>query len=154
LVSAYCIPCLPNEHPKMWLGKTIHQKPKAPTIKHANNCASTITLKVCICQVTMVPHPGFGCIVCLDFGLEPTIEQYMLTISSFPKCSCPYFKEMATKSLGKQGQWANFKHLYFVFTVICNLQLAIDAFIHAPSFSFNEVKKILLSGILNHLALN
>jgi hypothetical protein len=59
---------------------------------------------------------------------------------------------MATKALGKRGQWANYKHLYFVFTVIGSLNFDRDAFIHALSFSFNEVKRILESGILaNHI---
>jgi hypothetical protein len=55
---------------------------------------------------------------------------------------------MATKCLGKCGQWANCKHLYFVYTVVGNLDYDRDAFIHAPSFSFNEVKRVLESGIL------
>jgi hypothetical protein len=62
--------------------------------------------------------------------------------------SCQYFKDMAIKALGKCGQWANYKHLYFVFTVIGSLDSDRDAFIHAPSFSFNEVKRILESDIL------
>ena len=45
------------------------------------------------------------------------------------------------KGLGQRGQWAICKHLYFVFTIISNLNSDIDAFTHAPSFSFNEVKR-------------
>jgi hypothetical protein len=96
----------------------------------------------------MIPHPGFGFIVILDSGAPPKVEQYLITIGSFPECSCQYFKDMATKSLGKRGQWASCKYLYFVFTVIGSLNSDRDAFIHAPSFSFNEVKRILGSGIL------
>jgi hypothetical protein len=55
---------------------------------------------------------------------------------------------MASKSLGKRGGWVSCKHLYFVFIVIGSLKSERDAFIHAPSFSFNEVKQILESGIL------
>lgn len=99
----------------------------------------------------MVPHPGFGCIVALISGVQPREEKYMLTISSFPDCTCPNFKEMKIRCLGKRGTWANCKHLYFIFTVICNLQTTSEAFIHAPTFSFNEVKEVLLGGILNHL---
>jgi hypothetical protein len=59
---------------------------------------------------------------------------------------------MVTKALGKRSQWTNCKHLYFVFIVIGSRDFDIDAFIHAPSFSFNEVKQILESGILaNHI---
>jgi hypothetical protein len=55
---------------------------------------------------------------------------------------------MATKSLGKRGGWVSCKHLYFVYTVISSLKSEKDAFIYAPTFSFNEVKQILDSGIL------
>jgi hypothetical protein len=96
----------------------------------------------------MIPHPRFGCIVILDSRAPPKVQQYMITIGSFPECSYQYFKDMATKSLGKRGQWTNCKHIYFVFTVIGSLDSDRDAFIHAPSFSFNEVKRILESGIL------
>jgi len=121
------------------------------TIKHQNNCVSSLTLNACIEKVTMVLHLGFGCIVYLISGVQPQTEKYMLTISSFPNSTCPNFKEMKLKCLGKRETWANCKHLYYVFTVICNLQRASDAFIHAASFSFNKVKAVLLSGILSYI---
>ena len=71
--------------------------------------------------MTIIPHSGFGCIITLDSGVPPKVEQYMITIGSFPECSCPNFKDMAKSSLGRRAQWANCKHLYFVFTVIGNL---------------------------------
>jgi hypothetical protein len=98
----------------------------------------------------MIPHPGFGCIVILDSRAPPKVQQYLITIGSFPDCSCEYFKDMATKSLGKRGQWVSCKHLYFVLIVIGSLNSDKDPFIHAPSFSFNEVKQILESGILTY----
>jgi hypothetical protein len=96
----------------------------------------------------MIPHLGYGCIVTLDFGAPPKVQQYLITIGTFPECSCKFFKDMATKSLGRRGGWASCKHLYFLFTVIGSLKSERDAFIHAPCFSFNEVKQILESGIL------
>jgi hypothetical protein len=75
----------------------------------------------------------------------------MITIGTFPNSSCSYFKEMLTKSLGKQGQLANYKHLYFIFIVICNLDCEVDVFMHALSSSFKEVKRVLENGVLNHL---
>jgi hypothetical protein len=96
----------------------------------------------------MIPHPGFGCIISLDSGVSLKVQQYLISIGSFPDCSCEYFKNMATKSLGKRGGWASCKHLYFVFTIIGSLNSERDAFIHAPSFSFNEVKQILENSIL------
>ena len=114
----------------------------------ANNSASALTLTARIEKVTMVPHPGFGCVVSLISRKEPRIQKYTLSISSFPSCTCPYFQEMILKSLGGRGQWAYCKHMYFIFTVICGLEGEVETFLHAPSFSFNEVKRVLLSGIL------
>ena len=117
----------------------------------ANNSASALTLTARIERVTMVPHPGFGCIVSLISGTEPRVQKYTLSISSFASCTCPYFEEMILKSLGGCGQWAYCKHLYFIFTVVCGLEGEVEPFVHAPSFSFNEVKRVLLSGILVYI---
>jgi hypothetical protein len=147
-LSSYPIPTSPDHHPKTRSGKNIRRNKNAPTIKHANNCASSPTLKGHHRQVTMILHLGFGCIIILDSGVPPKVQQYMITIGSFLECSCEYFKDMVAKSLEKRGQWANCKHLYFVFTVLGSLDSNRDAFIHAPSFSFNELKQVLESGIL------
>ena len=96
----------------------------------------------------MIPHPGYGCIVTLDSGTPSRVQQYLITIGTFLECSCQNFKDMATKSLGKHGRWVSCKHLYFVFTIIGSHKFERDAFIHAPTFNFNEVKQILESGIL------
>ena len=85
-----------------------------------------------------------------DMGVLSSLilEFHQMFNNTYHECSCEYFKDMATKSSGKRGRWASCKHLYFVFTVIGNLKSKRDAFIHAPSFSFNEIKQILKSGIL------
>jgi hypothetical protein len=147
-LSSYPIPTLADDHPKIRSDKKIQRIKNVPTTKQANNCASSLTLKGHLRKMTMIPHPGFGCIVTLDSRVPPKVEQYLITIGSFPECSCEYFKDMATKSLGKHGGWASCKHLYFVFTIIGNLNSDRDPFIYAPSFSFNEMKQILESGIL------
>ena len=137
-----------DDFPKTKSGKSIRRNNNALNIQQANNCASSLTLKDHIRKVTMIPHLGYGCIVTLDSGAPPRVQQYFITIGNFPECSCQNFKDMATKSLGKHGRWASCKHLYFVFTVIGSLKSERNAFIHAPTFSFNEVKQILESGIL------
>ena len=154
LVQMYPVPSSPNEHPNSRAGKVIRRNPKAPTVKQQNNCASALTVNARIGKVTMVPHPRFGCIVSLHSGVHPRSENYMLTISSFLECTYPNFKEMKLRSLSKHGAWTNYKHLYYVFTITCNLQSTVDVFMHAASFSFNEVKQVLLSGILNQLDSN
>jgi hypothetical protein len=147
-VASYPTPPFPDDHPKARSGKNIRRNKKVPTTKHANNCVSVLTLKAHVRQITMIPHPGYRCIVTLDSEIPPNIQQYLIIIGIFPDCSCPYFKEMVTKASGKRGQWTNCKHLYFIFTVICRLDAEVDDFIHAPSFSFNEVKRVLKNEIL------
>jgi hypothetical protein len=147
-LSSYPFPTSPEEHPKIRSCKNIRRIKNAPTTTEANNCASSLILKDQIRKVTMIPHPGFGCIITLDSGAPPKVEQYLITIGSFRDYSCEYFENMATKSLDKRGGWASCKHLYFVFTIIGNLNSDRDSFLHALSFSFNEVKQILESGIL------
>jgi hypothetical protein len=147
-LASFPTPTSADECPKTRSGKSIRRNNNASTTKQANNCTSSLTLKGQIRKVTMIPHPRYGCIVTLDSETPPKVQQYLITIGTFPKCSCEYFKYMATKSLGKRGGWASCKHLYFVFTIIGSLKSERDGFIHAPSFSFNEVKQILESGIL------
>jgi hypothetical protein len=147
-LSSYSTPTSLDDYLKTRLSKIIRCNNNAPTTKHTNNCVSSFILKGHFRKVTMIPHPGFGCIVTLNSKVPSKVQQYMITIGSFPECSCQYFKDMAAKSLGKHGQWANCKHLHFVFTIKGSLDSDRDAFIHAPSFSFNEVKQILKSSIL------
>ena len=148
LLSSYLVPNKVDEHPKIRGGKRIRRNPKAPTTMQANNSTFALTLTARIEKVTMVFHPRFGCILSLILGKEPQVQKYTLSILSFPTCTCPYFEEMILKSLGGRGQWAYCKHMYFIFTVVCGLEGKVETFIHAPSFSFNKVKRVLLSGIL------
>jgi hypothetical protein len=147
-LASFPTPASADDCPKTRSCKSIRKNNNAPNTKQANNCASSLTLKGQICKVTMIPHPGYGYIVTLDSGAPPKVQQYLITIGTFPDCSCEYFKDMATKSLDKRGGWASCKHLYFVFTVIGSLKSERDAFIHVPTFSFTEVKQILESGFL------
>jgi hypothetical protein len=86
--------------------------------------------------------------------MAPTVQQYIITIGLFPECTCPNFKEMSTKALGKRGQWVNCKHLYYLLCVIGLFDADIDVFIHAPSFSFYEIRRILESVILQQSGLS
>jgi hypothetical protein len=130
-LASFPTPASANEIPKSRSGKCILKNNNAPSTKQANNYASSLTLKGQIHKVKMIPHPGYGCIVILDSGTLPKVQQYLITIGTFPECSCKYFKDMASKSLDKHGGWASCKHLYFVFTVIGSLKSERDAFIHA-----------------------
>ena len=49
---------------------------------------------------------------------------------------------MLSLAVGKRGQWVSCKHLY-VFRYLCKVDYATDKFIHAPTFSYNEVMRLL-----------
>jgi hypothetical protein len=138
-LAAYVTRAFPDEFPNWRSGKNIRRNMKALTTCHYNNCASALTLEGQVQKVTMIPAQVLGCIVTLDSGTQPTVQQDCLTIFQLPPCTCPYFKEMATKALGKRGHWANCKHLNFVLIEVCGLRPEVDYFINDPSFSSNEV---------------
>lgn len=43
-----------------------------------------------------------------------------------------------------------YKHLYYVFVLVSNFHVDRDLFIYMPTFGFNEVKRIIESGDLEH----
>ena len=110
--------------------------------------ASARAMDGTILKVTMIPRPGFGCVIMLQSKPAPTQSIYQLTVSSLPECNCPAFKDMISKFGRKRNSFLHCKHLYFIFVKVSNLDPEVDLFIHAPTFSFNEVKLILEGGLL------
>jgi hypothetical protein len=105
-------------------------------------------MDITILKVTMIPRPGFSCVIMLQSKSTPIQSIYQLTVSSLPECNCPAFKGMISKFSRKQNLFLHCKHLYFIFVKVSNIDPEIDLFIHAPTFSFNEVKLILEGGLL------
>ena len=101
-----------------------------------------------ILKVTITPRPGFGCVIMLQSKLAPTQPIFQLTVSTLPKCNCPAFKDMISKFGRKQNLFLHCKHLYFIFVKVSNADPKVDLFIHAPTFSFNDLKLILEGGLL------
>jgi hypothetical protein len=83
-LGSFFTPTFVDDCPKTRSGKSIRRNNNAPSTKQANNCASSLTLKGQIRKVTMIPHPGYGCIVTLDYGAPPKVQQYLITIGTFP----------------------------------------------------------------------
>jgi hypothetical protein len=57
-VASFPTPSFPDDHPKARPSKNIRRNKKAPTTKYANNCASVLTLKGHVQQITVIPHSG------------------------------------------------------------------------------------------------
>jgi hypothetical protein len=73
---------------------------------------------------------------------------YELIVSSLSECNCTALKDMISKFGRKQNSFLHCKHIYFIFVKVSNVDPKVDLFIHAPIFSFNEVKLILEGDLL------
>ena len=95
--------------------------------------------------VTPIPYLGYGCIITIVSKDDKT---YLVSIANIPQCTYPNFAKMLSLAVGKRGQWVSCKHLYYVFRYLCKVDYATDKFIHAPTFSYNEVMCLLeLAGV-------
>ena len=85
----------------------------------------------------------------LETGLDSNKNAYQVTIGMFPTCSCPDFVNMVVSAIGGRQQYVNCKHLYYLYKYFCKMDVYKDKFIQAPSYSFNELKLLLLrAGII------
>jgi hypothetical protein len=73
-LASFPTPASADDYPKTRSSKSIRRNNNAPSTKEANNCASALTLKGQIRKVTMILHPGYGCIVTLDSGTPPKVQ--------------------------------------------------------------------------------
>jgi hypothetical protein len=83
-LASFSTPASADDCPKTKSGKSIRRNNNTPSTKQANNCASALTLKGQIRKVTMISHPRYGCIVTLDSGAPPKVQQFLITIGTFP----------------------------------------------------------------------
>ena len=93
-----------------------------------------------VTNVTAIPYPGYGVVIALDNGKG---KVYYISITDFPSCTCPSFVRMMSGALEKRLQWIYCKHVYYIFRYICKMDYKVDTFMHAPSYSYNEVMQVL-----------
>jgi hypothetical protein len=150
-MAEFPTPAQADQYPTLRFGKKIRRSNNGPCVKQRNKWESTLNVDGQITSVTMIPYPGIRCMILFQSQKKAKVEEYRITINTFPSCTCSNFVEMSGRALGKRRTWVNCKHLYFIFRVTCNLDQYQDIFIHAPSLSFNEVKHLLKSGIMKHV---
>jgi hypothetical protein len=139
--SQFRVPADPETHPTQRHGKSVRRSTATASGDHRNKWESACLMDgTYITAVTAIPHPGFGAVINL---VSKSDQTYVVSISSFPGCSCPDFKTMETTSLGRHRKWVPCKHLYYVFRWLCKMDFNEDSFIHAPTFSYNEVMRTL-----------
>ena len=147
-MSGIRIPDNPDFIPPTRLSKVVRRSTSAPLAKQRQMVASAEAMHGTVLKLTMIPQPGFGCIITLQSKAEAQPPIYQVTVSSLPKCNCPFFLDMISRFGRKQKSYLNCKHLYYIFIKVSNLDAEVNLFIHAPTFSFNEVKLILEGGLL------
>ena len=140
-------PEAPDAFPTLRDGCRIRRLPAGKvSIKQRNRWESAAILDARINQVTLIPYPVNGGIVLLHCKKAQRTTEYRLTIGTTPDCSCEDFKDMFVRTK-KRGAWYYCKHLYYIFHVLCKFHVEDDHFVHAPTFGFNEVKKVMDRGV-------
>jgi len=59
--------------------------------------------------------------------------------------------DIVVSAIRERHQYINCKPFYFLFHYFCKMNLIEDKFNHSPSFSFNEVKRLIMADIINIL---
>jgi len=122
-------------------GYAIRRSMDPPSIEQRNKWSSTALMNNCyVSKLDALPYPGWGCVITLVTGKD---KSYCVTFTGLPGCSCPGFLKMQSEALGKKGKWLYCKHVYYILRYLCKLDYQKDLFMHAPSYSFNEVIRIL-----------
>ena len=85
-----------------------------------NKWESSDSIKRRVLGVTVLPFPGLRAIISLESGVEANKTVYQITINHFPKCIYLDFLNMAIASIGKQGPYVNYKHLYHIFVTFAS----------------------------------
>jgi hypothetical protein len=135
--SHFSMPPTPDAHLTFRFGKIVCRNPTEPLADHKNKWESAGLIKCYyVVGVTAIPYPGLGVIINIVSNHDII---YHVTIGDILHCTCPDFMKMSSHALRKKGKWVYSKHLYYVFRFLCKVDYEIDKFIHAPTYTFNEV---------------
>ena len=144
-------PAFPDKYLTQRGNKKTRRNLNSPVSAHqASRWASASLVDVVVLKVTLVPSPGIGAIVDMRSMHGSESKEYKVSIGPLPECNCFDYQDMFLK-FKQRGPYYNCKHIYYVYRVMCGLTRNDDLFIHAPTLSFNEIKQILLSGIVDRV---
>jgi hypothetical protein len=147
------MPLNPDAHPTSRFGKSVRRNLAPSTVDHKNKWESAGLMDgYYVVGITVIPYPGFGVLINIVSKEDIT---YRVTIGDMPHCTCSDFTKMSSQSLGKKGKWVYCKHLYYVFRFLCKVNYDSDNFIHVPTYSYNEVMRLLeLAGVVERLGVH
>jgi hypothetical protein len=124
-----------GSHPTKSLGRTLKRNANAPSTNQENKWMTIQNMKAIVKSVTLIPYPGYGQIITLEFGIFSNKSTNMITISNFPVCTCDHFVNMCAVALSSRKAW--------LYQYICKANAEDDKFIHAHTLSFEEVQELL-----------
>jgi hypothetical protein len=137
----------PDAHPTFRFRKTVRRYPTTPLTAHKNKWESARLIEgYYVVGVTAIPYMGLGVIINIVSNHDIT---YHVTFGNIPHCTCLDFTKMSSHALGKKGKWVYCKHFYYVFRFLYKMDYESDKFIHAPTYTYNKVMRLLeLVGIV------
>ena len=93
-------------------------------------------------EINLLPYLGLGIIITFSSYIASNEKIYNITHCNFSSCVCFHYGSMNNTSIGKCGMYINCKYLYYIFHYLCKLDYKKVTFIHAPTFSSDEVKQV------------
>ena len=105
------VPTDADRYPRKREGKLVKRTATCPNPQQQLSMGSSDSLKAQICLVTMIFHPGHGCIIALDSMTPSNVIQYHIPISSLLGCTCPALKKTMT-NFRVRSQFSYCKHVY------------------------------------------
>ncbi len=84
------------------------------------------------------------------FKTTKKCKQYEVTIIDYPACNCMDLFSIMFVSVDEWGLWVRCKHMYYIFQYVMFCVIK-EWFIHYPSWSWNEVHKLLSRAKVSNL---
>ena len=95
--------------------------------------------------MNILPYLGLGVIITLSSKIDFNEKIYNITHCNLPSWVCFHYESMNNTSIGKCGMCINCKYLYYIFYYLCKLSYKKITFIHAFTFSWDEVKQMFVT---------
>ncbi len=99
----------PHNYKNIW-----HLRTFKLSKEHQNQWRIVHNLTIIVLPPIQVPFPGCRFIYNITFSTSNIINQYEMIIENFSTHTCMAFIKMIASSLGEQGKWVHYKHVYYI----------------------------------------
>ena len=132
-----------DAHPKTWNGIAIKRSVEAPEYRHRNKWGNSRRMTSSyVTSLTSIAYPGYGCVISMDNGNG---KVYCVTVTNLPQCTCLNILRWHQRPLEIRVNrcTASTCYVYYIFQYFCKINYKVDIFMHAPSFNYNNVMRVL-----------